>query len=340
MLQINDNTDFFAYVDGFAELSDENIIPVFTNKVYGAVYTISITVYKRAHFLKQCLDSALHQDTSIPYQVYVIDDDPMRNNEVEVFMQSYSKNALVSYYKKHANEGLMNNMNRAIHLPKTEWVVMIHDDDWLCSNYLSAIDNYRLKFKDYSIFVPSHTTFYFDHFIDTKSSLREWFCKVKGCWRIKPLDFINGTCATPTGTLYKRDAFLKSGGYIEDYGYAADYVFFARYSSYEKIMRVNSKLFNYRFAENESLKQETIDNFRLIGHYLSVYLLNRYKFQSQYFRNRYERTRLWRDFNHNTSEIERVLGYNVISQYEQVKPLPFYNIVSTMIASSKFVRIC
>ena len=338
MIEINDNTDFFAYVNAFERLEDDNMIPVFTHDVDDALYTISITVYKRAQFLGQCLESALQQDTTLPYQVVVIDDDPSRENEVETFMQSYADNPLVTYYKKHSNEGLMNNMNRSIQLAKTDWVLMIHDDDWLCPNYLSEIDKYRRKYQDYTIFVPSHTTYYFDRFVETKSSLREWLCKVKGCWRIKPIDFINGTCATPTGTLYQREAFMKSGGYLEDYGYAADYVFFARYSSYEKIMRVNAKLFNYRFAENESLKQETIDNFRLIGHYLSVYLLKRYKFLNKNIRNRYERSRLWREFNNNVREIDRVLGNDIVSIYENMKPLSLFRVISTVVASTKFIR--
>ncbi len=180
MIEINDNTDFFAYINAFERLEDDNMIPVFTHDVDDALYTISITVYKRAQFLGQCLESALQQDTTLPYQVVVIDDDPSRGNEVETFMQSYADNPLVTYYKKHSNEGLMNNMNRSIQLAKTDWVLMIHDDDWLCPNYLSEIDKYRRKYQDYTIFVPSHTTYYFDRFVETKSSLREWLCKVKG----------------------------------------------------------------------------------------------------------------------------------------------------------------
>lgn len=338
MIEINEKTDFFAYIDGFEKLNPENIIPVFDHDVLDAVYTISITVYKRAQFLEQCLESALQQDTTLPYQILVIDDDPIRGNEVETLMHKYHKNPLVSYYKKHSNEGLMNNMNRAIQLAKTEWVLMIHDDDWLCPNYISEIDKYRVKYEDYTIFVPSHTTFYFDKFVETKSCLREWLCKVKGCWRITPLDFINGTCATPTGTLYNKNAFLKSGGYIEDYGYAADYVFFARYSSYEKIMRVNAKLFNYRFAENESLKQGTIDNFRLIGHYLSVFLLKRYKFLSKSIRDRYERTRLWREFHGDEDEMERLMGDTVITHYHKFSAIPCYKLIHIFLSSFKFVR--
>lgn len=338
MIEVNDNTDFFAYIDGLEKLKQDNVFPIFSNEVEGAIYTISITVYKRAQFLRQCLESALQQDIELPYQILVIDDDPIRGNEVEMLMQEYHSNPLVTYYKKFSNEGLMANMNRAIQLAKTDWVLMIHDDDWLCSNYLSVIDKYRYLYKNYTIFVPSHTTFFFDKFVETKSSFREWLCKMKGCWSIKPIDFITGTCATPTGTIYHRDSFIQSGGYIDDYGYAADYVFFARYSSYEKIMRINEKLFNYRFAENESLKQDTVDNFKLIGHYLSVFLLRRYKFINEKKRSRFERARLWKDFNGSVEEIRRVLGEEIVNKYQYLSPLPFFRQLTMLLDSAKLFR--
>lgn len=315
---IDSQTDFFSHIDSISNLSKDIIDAVFEHVIEDAKYTIAITVYKRAGFLKQCLESAIHQDTTIPYEIIVVDDDPTRNNEVQALMDEYSNVPNLSYYKKTKNEGLMDNMNRSIILARTDWVLLIHDDDWLCEDYLRKIDNYHCKYPDYTILVPSHTTFYFDKFIETKSSFREWMCKMKGCWRIRLLDFINGTCATPTGVLYHKDSFIQSGGYAKEYGMAADYVFFAKYSSENKILRINEKLFHYRFAENESLKQETIDNFRIINHYLSVFLLKRYRLLGQTVRNRFERTRLWADFKNDELEIIRLFGIEEYNKYRKL----------------------
>lgn len=330
-------TDFFAYKDCLSNLSDSRIINLFEHVVKDAEYTISITVYKRAAFLKQCLESAIHQDTTIPYEIIVIDDDPTRSNEVEQLMREYSDCSLVSYYKKTENEGLMNNMNRSIINARTDWVIMIHDDDWLCNDYIGKINSYRHKHPSYSIYVPSKHTFYFDRFVNTKSSIREWICKVKGTWRITPLGFIDGTCATPTGTTYNRAKFIKSGGYNPEYGMAADYVFFARYSANERILRINEKLFNYRFAENESLKSETMDNFKVIGHYLSVYLLNRYQWLCKQVKIRYEKTRLWNDFHGDELEMKRLFPCEEIERYSKVPYSPIlYKMINLFAKMSVF----
>ncbi len=336
---INSQTDFFSHIDSISSLSKETIEMVFDHVIEDAKYTIAITVYKRAAFLKQCLESAIHQNTDIPYEIIVVDDDPTRNNEVHALMSVYSNVPNLSYYKKTKNEGLMDNMNRSIILARTDWVLLIHDDDWLCKDYLKKIDNYHRKYPDYTILVPSHTTFYFDKFIETKSSFREWMCKMKGCWRIRPLDFINGTCATPTGVLYHKDSFIQSGGYAKQYGMAADYVFFAKHSSENKILRINEKVFHYRFAENESLKQDTIDNTKVIGHYLSVYLMNRYRWLPQSMRDRYERTRLWISCKGDETEIQRLLGDEVYEKYRKVSSSNFiYRIINLYVKVSVFFK--
>lgn len=336
---IDSHTDFFSHIDSISCLSKDIIDAVFEHVIENAKYTIAITVYKRAAFLKQCLESAIHQDTTIPYEIIVVDDDPIRNNEVQTLMNDYSNVPNLSYYKKTKNEGLMDNMNRSIMLARTDWVLLIHDDDWLCEDYIQKLDNYHCMYPDYTILVPSHTTFYFDKFIETKSSFRERMCKMKGCWRIRPLDFIDGTCATPTGVLYHKDSFIQSGGYAKQYGMAADYVFFAKYSSENKILRINEKLFNYRFAENESLKSETTDNFKVIGHYLSVYLMKRYSWLPKSVCDRYERTRLWISCKSDELEIRRLFGDGVYEEYRKVPSSNFiYRIINFYVKASVFFK--
>ena len=336
---MNTKTDFFAYKDSIGKQDSIELIPVFSHSTDGSLYTISITVYQRKQFLKQCLESALHQVTTIPYEVVVIDDNPVRDDEVENMMKDYEAEPRLSYYKKSANEGLMNNMNRSIVVAKTDWVVMIHDDDWLCLDYIEKIDAYRHQYPSYSIYVPSKHTFYFDQQVNTKGTIHEKLCALKKVWGLKPLSFWGATCVTPTGSLYHREKFIQSGGFNEEFGMAADYVFFARYSSYEKILRINEKLFNYRYAENESLKPATIDNFRVVGHYLNLYLMNKYHWLSKRFRDIYEKSRLWNDFHEDVSEIERLFPEEEVRYYKNTPYFPFvFKMISLYVKASSFVR--
>ena len=331
------NTNFLEHVDNIANLHAGNIYPVFEHNQSAALYTIGVTVYKRANYLKQCIDSALKQTTTIPYAVIVVDDDPRQGNEVEKVMEEYRHHPLVSYYKKHNNEGLMANMNRCISVAQSPWVLLIHDDDWLCSNYIAKIDEYRKSYSEYTIFVPSHSTYYFGKYVETKGKFRQWLCRVKKCWRTTAKDFINGTCATPTGTLYHRQTFIETGGFNSDYGMAADYCFFASYVHYHKMLRVNDELFNYRWAENESLNYSTILNFKKVGHYMAVFLLKHSLKMPKRIVDGYEGERLYLDFNGNIDEMRKVFSRDEIDYYTKRRNRVVYILLNFILKSMTFL---
>jgi glycosyltransferase involved in cell wall biosynthesis len=338
MINITNNTDFFKYSLDKEYFLQTEIIPIYQHFIDKAIYTIAITVYNRVDFLKQCIDSAISQKTETIYSIIVIDDFPQRNNNVEKLMMQYANFPNISYYKKSRNEGLINNMNRCFILSHTKWVISIHDDDWLLPNYIEEVDKFRKKHPDYKCFIPSHETLWFGRFVQTKSYLREKLSSIRYCWRILPTDFINGTCATPTGSLIEREAFLKSGGYNSQYGMAADYVFFAKFSSKEKIMRINKKLFVYRYAENESLKQSTQDEFKIIGHHLCIYLLEHYTSLTKRLIQLYENERIFLDFQGNKENIYRVLGIDIKNKTWKRSSF-IYSCINLYYKTKKMIRI-
>lgn len=274
MTYFDSQTNIFEQINPLDSSSLGNTYAVFENFHYDAEYTISITVYDRTVFLKECLQSAISQKTNIKYNIIVIDDKENANSKIYQFMKDFRNSDNISYFRKSSNEGLMENMNRAIQLSRTELVVMIHDDDWLQDDYIDAINKYVKLHPSYHIYVPSNKIFYIDHFINIKSTFSEAFSILKGKWPLTLNDFLLDTCATPTGALYRKSAFIKAGGYRKELGMAADYQFFVNFihQGY-KILRINKKLFNYRFAENESMKQDTKDEFCIARHYIARFLI-------------------------------------------------------------------
>lgn len=334
---VDRSTDFIEFHDCIGKLAPDNIIPIYENYTPDVVYTIGITVYKRANFLKQCVESAVSQSSSMSFEVIVVDDDPTKGNDVEKVMNDYKHHPLVSYYKKRTNEGLMGNMNRCISMARGSWVLLIHDDDWLFPNYLQAIDKYRIAHSRSKIFVPSHTTYYFGKFVETKSKLREWICRVKRCWHITPKDFVNGTCATPTGALYHKQTFLDSGGFNADYGMAADYCFFARFVHQHEALRVNDQLFNYRWAENESLNPTTILNFKKLNHYIAVYLLSKTLNMPDWIVSSYEGERLFRDFHGDVAEMHKVMPPDEVEYYVSRRRSIVFRTLNTILKMLTFI---
>jgi glycosyltransferase involved in cell wall biosynthesis len=97
--------------------------------------TIAITVYNRRQYLKQAISSALAQ--TIPVRVMVVEDcgpDPS--------LQSFVKSefgARIEYVRNPKRRGLFGNWNACLELCQTEWITILHDDDFLAPEFIEAI---------------------------------------------------------------------------------------------------------------------------------------------------------------------------------------------------------
>jgi glycosyltransferase involved in cell wall biosynthesis len=97
--------------------------------------TIAVTVYSRRQFIKQAVASALNQ--SVPVRVVVVEDcgpDPT--------LESFVKNEFgskIEYIRNPRRRGLFGNWNVCLALCRTEWITILHDDDYLAPNYTQAM---------------------------------------------------------------------------------------------------------------------------------------------------------------------------------------------------------
>jgi hypothetical protein len=55
-------------------------------------------------------------------------------------------------------------------------------------------------------------------------------------------------------------------------------------------------------------------------------------------RSRFERARLWKDFNGSVEEIRRVLGEEIVNKYQYLSPLPFFRQLTMLLDSAKLFR--
>lgn len=150
-MNVNENTDFFKVVNNFAKTQNVESICIYkAEKDNDAKITISIPTYKRVSTLKETLESAINQEGYDSYLIYVIDNNPERDDETELFMQQY-KGGRVSYFKNEVNLGLCGNWNRCISLPQTEWVCLLHDDDTIDSDFMKVMTPYLRTLPDVGI---------------------------------------------------------------------------------------------------------------------------------------------------------------------------------------------
>ena len=234
-------------------------IPVFESKLnFEPKFTIAIPTYKRAGLLKEAVDSALNQRDFDNFDVIVVDNNPERDCETEMLMNSYN-NIRLSYYKNSENLGVCGNWNSLYTFAKGEWVVMLHDDDLLLSNYLFFLNQFVGKLAEFTIIFPSYLFFKgrnvnLDEFVYEEKNTHE-------VWSIVEKDFLySNMIGNPIGMCMKRKDFILTGGFRNDFYPSLDLDFFIRASHLFKICKFpnSNPLCLYRIEENEGVKNEVI----------------------------------------------------------------------------------
>ncbi len=279
---INNDTDFFLYVDNFAKYKDvkSELICDFSENSNPLV-TIAIPTYKRTDTLKEAIDSALNQKNYENYEVIIVDNEDNFDIETatERLIKSYKTNK-IRYFKNKQNLGMFGNWNRCIELAKGKWFSLLHDDDLLEENYLEAMTCVISRDNKIRFVTPSHW------FLDQRSGNSilkgKFVSKKNSIVRLSLIDYFLSHPVSNVGPFFDRDLMLESGGFNQDFFPITDYVFHTffhlKYGSY----RFLQPLGKYRFQCNESLKQD-VAIVSLTNVYLFRNFLNDNFFRSKLF---------------------------------------------------------
>lgn len=111
------------------------------------VLTIAITTFRRAHLLMEALDSALDQQTDLPYEVVILDNDPDTSGLEHVLARRPDLRTRNFRYLVNAeNIGMYGNINRCITIARGEWLSILHDDDLLRPDFVRSMFTELRKF--------------------------------------------------------------------------------------------------------------------------------------------------------------------------------------------------
>lgn len=266
---IDQNTDFFAYVNNFAKKEGIESICIFDKYIGKPLVTIGIPTFKRISTLKDALESALSQDCSFSYKVMVLDNNPDREDETEVFMKKYEDNPVVSYYKNSKNLGMGGNWNRIVTLSQSEWVVMLHDDDLIATSFLSDMMKVAVKYN--ADVVNSSFLFWYEEKGECpKFNFNKEEYKI--IQSSLAANFFYNRAGMPTGILWRRSTFIEEGGVNEDYYPSLDWIFNARVSYKHKFLLYQKELTIYRLAINASTKKEALEAYIPINYHFLYYM--------------------------------------------------------------------
>lgn len=311
--------DFFTTQNHFKETEKVESIPVFENTLkHTPRFTIAIPTYKRAKYLRETLESALYQTTDEPYEIIVADNNPERNDETELLMRQYKDRSGLSFYKQRQNIGMTGNWNRLVELTKTEYFILLHDDDCISPDFIRTITQF-LRMKPHAAAI--HTAFaqsaddYDIDIIDIKYH------------RLHLIDYIWGNVGgAPTGSVYKKDVLVQLGGWDNGFFPSTDYYFDAVLSKRYPVYKIDHKLTFYRWEINASLKPEIQQQFRekdsiIIDNILHLYGLPR-PLRKKYLKV-YFSTRHWTSQSISKSDIGTLsffdkAGYNLVAVFTRV----------------------
>ncbi|WP_315506625.1 glycosyltransferase family 2 protein [Capnocytophaga leadbetteri] len=219
------------------------------------ILTIAIPTYKRPLLLKETLESCLSQKTNIPFAIVIVDNDPNRDCETEQLLQEYSTIPNLSYFKNTENVGMTGNWNKLFELCKTEFIIMLHDDDKIEEDYIEKVASI-IKFYQKNITAIYVTSRIFSD--KTNLPLRKQVHNISSI-SLNPFDFQFYNMICITGACFKREIIINIDGFDHFYYPSADYEMHVRLSYIGKILKIQTyPLSLYRVSENESMNHNTI----------------------------------------------------------------------------------
>ncbi|WP_421225311.1 glycosyltransferase family 2 protein [Aeromonas enteropelogenes] len=216
--------------------------------------SVMIPTFRRPHFLKEAIESVVNQTAhGINIEIVIVDNDAGKNStELATLVESFFPNN-IRLFRNKENIGMFGNWNRCIELARAPKLIILNDDDLLHPDFIRAVYEPDMK----GMRVVTHKTF---------STLTDCiWSEVKYDIKFTPLSpadfFIGNPVLGCLGMVMNKRCALSIGGYNPELWPTADYDFTYRYFTKYGLYKTNSCLSAYRWAENESLKVETLAGF-------------------------------------------------------------------------------
>ena len=181
--------------------------------------SIILPNYNHSEFLPRCLDSSLQQ--SFTDLELIVIDDCSTDNSFEMLQEYARKDSRIRLYRNDKNQGVVATLNRALSLARGEYVHGASADDYILPGYYEAAMAMFTQHPQAAICLGRTRCV---------NEQGELICIVPGDWSDKreylPPEQIAQrmtTIGVPGPTIWRRDAFLKAGGYKPELRWHSDW---------------------------------------------------------------------------------------------------------------------
>jgi glycosyltransferase involved in cell wall biosynthesis len=187
-------------------------------------FCIVIPSYQSVGTLPDAVNSALAQEHD-SFHV-VVSDNNSTDGSAE-YLKTISGDGITVVVHPN-NVSKTENWNRAFRIaPPSEYLVMLHSDDWLYSTALKDLDILINKFPGASLYCGNHVRLALDGAITRK---RIWpFAFKANSIRFQRLQIL-ANCVSVVGTTFRQNAFWDVGGFDAKFDYAQDVALFDKLS--------------------------------------------------------------------------------------------------------------
>lgn len=247
--------------------------------------TIAIPTFRRSNLLTRAIDSAVNQTDITGYEIIVVDNDDQVDSATDAIMREYCKKYdNIRYYRNQKNIGMTGNWNRCIEMASGKWVVLLHDDDRMLSNYLKSVLPWTKK-CDCSMIGVFHTDLYDTEFnVDTNQKYGKTLKfrqNVLGYMRrekpfvVKKTDIYANVYPSPVCAILNKQKAIAFGGFDGKEGGAYDEKFFVTEIYNGKVLILPQILAQRGVGMNESLNAD-IQKHGIAGKYnFAMHVLER-----------------------------------------------------------------
>ena len=171
-------------------------------------FSVVISVYNKANFIRKTIDSVLAQ-TESDYEIIIVND--VSTDGSDQVIQSFS-DTRISYNCLKENSGAASARNKGVELATGQYIAFLDGDDLWDKNYLTTISDLIAKFPDHSVFATAVHIQEHDGYRDSKYTFQNPEKKVQLSLNYFESSLKN-TILTSSSTVVKKSVFAQTGIY-------------------------------------------------------------------------------------------------------------------------------
>jgi len=175
-------------------------------------FSICIPTYNRAGSIRCAIDSARENAANFDCEIVVVDNHSSDDTVAIVESLEDSRIRLVRFDETTSMYG---NHNRCVEAAKGQWIIFLHSDDTLPTGFLASVDRRIQSDPDADLFTNVSNIYRSEDLQTISDQLSSESRTIELIAR-----GLAGGGAAPSGSLYRRACFARSGGFDTDHLYA------------------------------------------------------------------------------------------------------------------------